>query len=206
MDRFQAYSILGLSSGAGEDEVKSAYRTLAHKYSVDNYESGPLRDDAEAKMTEINEAFDVLMSFLRTGQETPSMAGPQGGSTSSSHPSRYKAIRQLISNGQIDEALAELSAITDGSQDAEWNFLMGSAYYYKGWLDQALSYFQQAVKLQPGNREYEAALRNLSNSREGNMQGNPYGPQAQDAAALNCACNTCSLMCCLDACCGGFCR
>ena len=33
-----------------------------------------------------------------------------------------------------EQALAELNAIQGGANDAEWNFLVGSAYYYKGWV------------------------------------------------------------------------
>lgn len=198
MDRLKAYSVLGVGQNAGEAEVKAAYKTLAQKYNVDNYEAGPLRDEAEAKMGEINDAFDTLMSFLRTGGTEATRPQTNSGST---HAHSYPNIRQLINSGRIDEALSELSQIPGGASDAEWNFLMGSAYYYKGWLDQAMRYFQQAVNLAPGNREYEAALRNLQNSAGGNMQGNPYGQQDQSAQAMNCACNTCSMMCCMDACC-----
>ncbi len=199
MDKSKAYEVLGLSPGAGEEEIKGAYKTLAQKYDVENYEAGPLRDDAALKMNEINEAFDVLMSYLRTGQDNRS-AGVNEGSYSA--PSQYPAIRQMINTGRVDEALAELSALADVADNAEWNFLMGSAYYYKGWLDQSLLYFQAAVRLAPGNREYEAALRNLQNSSKGEMNGNPYPSADPNAAAMNCACNTCTLMCCMDACCG----
>jgi tetratricopeptide (TPR) repeat protein len=115
----------------------------------------------------------------------------------------------MINQGEIDEALTELSAIPDGSNDAEWNFLMGSAYYYKGWLAQALRYFQIACHLAPGNREYEAALRNLQNSADGAMPGNPYGNQPYGAQAIGCTCcDMCAAMACMDMCCncgGGGC-
>lgn len=200
MDKLQAYSVLGLSQNAGEAEVKAAYRTLAQKYDAENYEAGPLREDAERKMEEINEAFDVLMSYLRTGNEP---AAPDRTHTSSGTTSgRYSEIRQLINTGRVDEALTSLNAIIAGASDAEWNFLMGSVFYYKGRLDQALQYFQTAVNLAPGNREYEAALRNLQSSQQGDMQGNPYTTSDPNATAMNCACNTCGLICCMDACCG----
>ncbi|MGD9559332.1 MAG: DnaJ domain-containing protein [Oscillospiraceae bacterium] len=197
MDKSKAYDVLGLPQNAGEDDIKQAYRGLAQKYSTDSYEAGPLREEAEAKMAELNEAFDTLMGALRVGDDAVRTTGP-GAAPSG----RYAAIRKMINSGQIDEALAELSAIQNAAADAEWNFLMGSAYYYKGWLDQAARYFSEAVRLDPSNREYAAALQNLQQSANGNMQGNPYGGQNADTAALNCACNTCSLMCCMDACCG----
>ncbi|MDL2219506.1 tetratricopeptide repeat protein [Ruminococcaceae bacterium OttesenSCG-928-O06] len=199
MDKSQAYRALGLPDGAGEEDVKRAYRDLAKKYSADSYDAGPLRDDAEARMNEINLAFDALMSYLRTGSTTTAVDAPAG---STAYGGNYAAIRQMLANGKVDEALAELSAVQNGGADAEWNYLMGSAYYHKGWLDQALLFFQQAVRLDPNNREYQAALQNLQNSSDGNMQGSPYTQQDQSAAAMNCACNTCTMMCCMDALCG----
>ncbi|MFQ9679955.1 MAG: DnaJ domain-containing protein [Ruthenibacterium lactatiformans] len=53
--------------GRDRKEIKTAYRALAQKYNPDNYEAGPLREEAEAKMTELNEAFDALMGAIRTG-------------------------------------------------------------------------------------------------------------------------------------------
>ena len=200
MDRSKAYSLLGLAPGAGEDDVKAAYRALAQKYNLDNYEAGPLRDDASAKMEEINEAFDTLMSLLRAG--TPEEATRATSSSATGQAvGNYPQIRSMINTGRVDEALAQLTGAQD-ADNAEWNFLMGSAYYYKGWLDQALYYFQAAVRIAPGNREYEAALRNLQGNANGRMQGNPYGASGSGDAAMNCACNTCGLICCMDACCG----
>ena len=50
------YSILGVEKGAGEDEIKSAYRRLAKKYHPDLNKT----EEAAAKFKEINEAYEVL--------------------------------------------------------------------------------------------------------------------------------------------------
>lgn len=200
MDRSTAYNLLGLPNDADEAAVKDAYRELAKQYAGEHYDAGPLKDDAARKMDELNEAFDVVMSYLRTGSESNNVTS-RAAAASGSGVGRYPAIRQLINTGHVDEALAELTAIAGGASNAEWNFLMGSAYYYKGWLDQALTYFREAVRLEPTNQEYQAALRNLDNSAGGGMEGNPYVNQDPGGAAINCACNTCTMMCCMDACC-----
>ncbi len=51
------YQILGVSRGAGEKEIKQAYRKLARKYHPD---VNPGDKAAEAKFKEINEAYEVL--------------------------------------------------------------------------------------------------------------------------------------------------
>ncbi|MDR2606703.1 MAG: J domain-containing protein [Oscillospiraceae bacterium] len=64
------YQVLGVPSTASDDEVKRAYRELAHKYHPDNYRDNPLSDLAEQKMKEINEAYDRIQR-MRSGEEQP---------------------------------------------------------------------------------------------------------------------------------------
>ena len=140
-----AYEILGVAPDATEEQIKAAYRALAAKYSGEEYAQSPMKEEAEAKMNEINAAFDEAMSRLRVG-ESSSQAGQQAPGAGQSQnqgqtPPRYTtgpqngaggkwaAIRQLINAGRVDEALAELNAIPGGASQAEWNFLMAMALY-----------------------------------------------------------------------------
>jgi molecular chaperone DnaJ len=56
-DKRDYYEVLGLNKGAGEAEIKKAYRSLAKKYHPD---VNPGNAEAEAKFKEINEAYAVL--------------------------------------------------------------------------------------------------------------------------------------------------
>lgn len=56
MDFKDYYSALGLERTASEDEVRKAYRKLARKYHPDVSKEA----DAETRMREVNEAYDVL--------------------------------------------------------------------------------------------------------------------------------------------------
>ncbi len=72
------YKVLGVARGATEEEIKKAYRKLAHAHHPDK------AGGSEAKFKEVNEAYQVLgnkekrAQYDRFGQVFEGGAGPQG--------------------------------------------------------------------------------------------------------------------------------
>lgn len=80
------YEVLGVQRGAGEDEIKKAYRQAAKKYHPDLH---PGDKDCEEKFKEVNEAYEVLSDsekrarydqFGHAGVDPNYGAGGYGGS------------------------------------------------------------------------------------------------------------------------------
>lgn len=205
------YSVLGIKPEATDDEVKQAYRALARKYHPDNYQDNPLADLAEEKMKEINEAYETITKMRSGGggggysyQQSSAQSRSSGGNASYngyqqqrgySNP-LYARVRSAINAGDIYQAETLLSQAPQ--QDAEWYFLQGSIAYRKGWLDEAMSQYQRAVTMDPGNVEYRQAYNMMQQG------GQAYRTDAYSSGmdAMDC----CTTMMCLNCLCGGGCR
>ena len=187
------YSVLGVASSASDDEVKKAYRELVRKYHPDNYHDNPLSDLAQEKMKEVNEAYDTI-TRMREGKGGYRPGSGFTGSGANSSPEGNK-IRTAINSGDIKLAEELLQAFP--ARNAEWNFLMGSVCYRKGWLDDAQQYFQMAVNMEPGNSEYRQALNFMD---QGGRVYRSYGrgPMAEQGCD---ACDCCTAMMCMNMCC-----
>lgn len=191
------YSVLGVSQNASDEEVKKAYRELARKYHPDSYHDNPLSDLAQEKMKEINEAYEMI-NRTRSGGGKASGSGPYspgGGSTTGV----FAEVRAAINAGNLAQAESLLNSTPN--RNAEWNFLMGSVCYRKGWLDEARRYYQTAVSMDSNNIEYRQALNFMNNAG-----GNAYRPAGfgygNNAGMGGCnSCDICTTLFAADCCC-----
>ena len=68
------YKVLGVSETATPEEIRQAYLELVKKYHPDKYTDNPLKELANEKLKEINEAYDTL-----TKKDKSSSASSSGG-------------------------------------------------------------------------------------------------------------------------------
>ena len=187
------YQVLGVSPSASDEEIKRAYRELVKKYHPDNYNDNPLADLAEAKMKEINEAYDMVVKMRTQGGYQTSGGGHSAGQSSyGGQSTAFGQVRQLINQGNLSEAESLLQMSTNRS--AEWYYLTGTIAYRKGWLDEARQNFWTACNMDPTNFEYSQAL----NAMGMTATRGTYGGGGDDLATLcttlcclNCLCNSC---------------
>ncbi|GAA0179647.1 DnaJ domain-containing protein [Clostridium sediminicola] len=187
------YEVIGVKENATIDEIKKAYRQQARKYHPDQYGDNPLKNLAEDKMKELNEAYDYLMK----NQASKGSSNNYSSNNNSQSGYDYNRIRMDIRSGNLAGAEATLNNIK--IHDAEWNYLMGLIYIQKGWQDAGFKYVSTAARMAPSNQEYRDTL-NFINKRNTNYRQQYYGQRGGDVDF----CNVCLNLWCLDSICECF--
>ncbi len=185
------YEVLGVSEDADDETVKKAYRELVKKYHPDKYINNPLADLASEKMKEINQAYDMIIN-----KKAPEASSQQsrGGQQSYSGQASFKNVRILISQSRLREAMTMLESLP---KTAEWYYLSGRIRIQVGWYDQAITFLQTAVNMEPDNEEYRDALNNVKN-RNYTYQTN-MGGSVNNGCCTPCDC--CTACMCADCIC-----
>ena len=194
------YSILGVSPSATDDEIKEAYRALARKYHPDNYtDDNPLKDLANEKMQEINEAYDEILKMRANAKkgESSSSGGQTG--TGSAYGIYYE-IRQKINARRFAEAERMIAEIPISNRGAEWHYLNSVLLMKRGYVNDAMRELEMACSMDPSNMEYQRAKQMFNQGAQGYGSAY-YGDQRRRPASNSDACDCCMNLICLDCLC-----
>ena len=200
------YSILGVSQGATDEEVKNAYRNLARKYHPDNYDdNNPLKELAKEKMQEINAAYDEIQRNRSESERSNSSSNNSYGSSYSNNSysanNIYATIRQKINERRYREAEQLLMNVGEFDRTADWHFLNSVCLMQRGKTADAMRELELACTMDPSNLEYQKAkeMFNTAGSRYGSTYygegGRRYRSSSDDA------CDCCMNLMCLDCLC-----
>lgn len=204
------YKVLGVSEGASQEEIRAAYREMVKKYHPDKYADNPLKELANEKLKEINEAYEMLTkkgtsaSSSRSGGWSGDAGGSYSGSGSAySGPSasEFARARSFINQNNLQAAKQVLDGIS--VRNAEWYYLYGVIYLRQGWYDKAREYLSRAYEQEPGNAEYRNAYAAINTA--GSPFGRGYATTGRQSYDGGCsACDICGTLMCLDCCCGSM--
>jgi DnaJ-class molecular chaperone len=198
------YSILGVSPGASDEEVKNAYRNLARRYHPDNYDdNNPLKELAKEKMQEINAAYDEIQRD-RTSSSSSSSSGSSynyGYTNGNSSSGIYTTIRQKINERKYREAEELLASVSEYNRTADWHFLNSVCLMQRGKTADAMRELELACTMDPSNQEYQKAkeMFNTAGSRYGSTYYGEGGRRYRSSSDE--ACDCCMNLICLDCLC-----
>ena len=215
------YSVLGISRGATDDEIKKAYRALSRKYHPDANINNPNKDQAEAKFKEVQQAYQQIMQERSYGGSADGNGqggyngDPFGGfwqyggfntqqRQETQEDTHMQAAANYINNGYYQEALNVLSGIS--SRNARWYYLSALANSGVGNNVKAQEDISEAVRLEPNNFQYQSLKQRLEGGtgwyqKQSTVYGRPdFSGQdwCMKMCLLNLLCNCCCNrgMCC----------
>ncbi|MBQ8898385.1 MAG: J domain-containing protein [Clostridia bacterium] len=164
------YKVLGVSPNATEEEVTKAYRALAKKYHPD---LNPGDENAARKMREINAAYDAIKNGTANAQSQQRAYG--AGSAGTYRPygtytnvDPLDAAEQFISMGFYAQAAQLLNSTNIRS--ARWYYLSSIVYAASGNMNAAVTFAENACRLEPGNSAYAQYYRDLKAGNSGYTQ------------------------------------
>ena len=197
------YSILGVLASASDEEVKEAYRALTRKYHPDNYsDDNPLKDLANEKMQQINEAYDKIQKERAQRTSTGGTSNTYTGGESSFGV--YADIRRMLNARRFGEAERTLFSVPDAERTAEWHYLASVILMKRGRVNDAMRELELACQMDPGNMEYQKAKEMFNTSARG--YGSTYYGDARTERTQDACCDVCTnllILDCLCECCGG---
>lgn len=199
------WKTLGVKQNSSDEEIKKAYRSLVKKYHPDRFQDAAAKELANEKLKEINEAYEAITS----GSARAGGGASSGRTDYTAHGSpTFQQVRSNLQMHRVDEAERLLDQMEERS--AEWHFLRGVCYSFRGWYAMARENIAIAVNMEPANVEYRNALDQLDGGAQTYRQNTaPYMRNRGGVAGTGCStCDMCSCMLCSDCCCesmGGDC-
>ncbi|MEM7727365.1 MAG: DnaJ domain-containing protein [Cyanobacteria bacterium P01_A01_bin.45] len=137
LDISYAYSILKLQPDATPEQVKKAYRQLVKVWHPDCFTDLQEKQEAEDKIKEINDAYDLIKSYQEELEDTSSTTARQNSSRNTSN--------STSSNTSRNNSTRVSTSRADAKTFYEW----GIENLNNGDYEEAIADFTRAIRLNP---------------------------------------------------------
>lgn len=142
LDIDHAYEILGLKAGASQVEVKQAYRKLVKIWHPDRFVDQQQKQQAEAKIKQINAAYNTVKTVISTVEKSPPPPPKQSAKVSVNRwgaETFYNWGVESVAKKEYEEAIAYFT------QAIRLNPNYVEAYKYRGLVCSQLGYEYRAT-------------------------------------------------------------
>lgn len=137
------YKVLGVSENASQEEIRKAYLTLVKKYHPDRYTDEAMKELANEKLKEVNQAYEMLVKKKddprSQSYQTSGNYWQNRGSYTGEYRNEFAQVRSYLSQSNLSAAEALLRNIP--LHNGEWNYLSGVLYFRRGWYNRPGSIF-----------------------------------------------------------------
>ena len=146
------YTVLGVSPNATDDEIKEAYRKLAKKYHPD---INPDKELAEAKMKEINYAYDTIKKMREQGTsyQDSSNYNSNYNNTYTNSDINFQTVERYIMAREYFLARIMLDQIPKTT--SKWYYYSAIINYNLGDIQTAEYHIDIACNMEPDNLNYK---------------------------------------------------
>ncbi len=153
------YSLLGISSNATTEQVRTRFLELARTLHPDRFQ-GREKEEAEERFQQLTEAFNVLSNPMRRREHDEELAR---GEAKDSGPDLQQLVKVYMQRGvqayreQNYSAAADnfqRAARTDPANGRAWYHIALACSHQDRWLSQAVSAIERACQLEAMNGKY----------------------------------------------------
>lgn len=202
------YDILGVSPNASDDEIKKAYRNLSRKFHPDANVNNPNKEQAEECFKEVQQAYQTIMNEKDSQYGNYHSYGGFSSTYQTYSNAAYgnekdmtylQAAVNYIKNNDFQSALHVLEEVENKS--SKWYFVSAIANQGMGNQANALEHIQIAMRMEPGNYEYQQFYHVIQNGGAWYTgRGAEYGMPTVDGSGFCCklcfANMLCNFFCC----------
>lgn len=157
------YTVLGVSPNATDDEIKDAYRKLAKKYHPD---INPDKELAEAKMKEINYAYDTIKKMRESGTTYSDNTNYNNSSytnnTSTNNNFNFQTVERYIIAREF--LLARIMLDQMPKTTSKWYYYSAIVNFNLGDIQTAEYHIDIACNMEPDNLTYKQLKAQMESS------------------------------------------
>lgn len=152
------YTVLGVSPNATDDEIKEAYRKLAKKYHPD---INPDKELAEAKMKEINYAYDTIKIMRENKNTYHSEYNTNYNSNTYNNNINFETVERYIVAKEF--MLARMALYQLPKTSSKWYYYSAIISFNLGDIQTASYHIDIACSMEPNNQTYQNLKSQMEN-------------------------------------------
>ena len=152
------YTVLGVSPNATDDEIKEAYRKLAKKYHPD---INPDKELAEAKMKEINYAYDTIKKMRENKNTYHSEYNTNYNSNTYNNNINFETVERYIVAKEF--MLARMALYQLPKTSSKWYYYSAIISFNLGDIQTASYHIDIACSMEPNNQTYQNLKAQIEN-------------------------------------------